>query len=472
MSCRRASLAIAIAIATRSGAGAARLDAQQATAYLPLRFDEQWTGRERRDVTDALKDIPLGPGGVLRLNVGGQLRARREGFRNFLAGIDASRGTTDDGVTLLRALLHADLTAGRVARAFVEARHATASANGLPAFRRPFDRDALDLQNAFLELRTPWEGATRLAVRAGRQELSLGSERIISTLDWANARRGWDGVTARAARGDLQLTAFRVRPVSIGAATGNATMDFDLLQGAFLTIGAAGEARRYEAHAIRYEQVIAPGAPARSAAHTFWHVGSRVVQPLPLRAILEVEGALQRGRIDGSYPHRAWFVASELTAPLPALPWSQRLTAGFDIASGDTLAGDGVRGTYRQLFPAVHTYHGYGDLLGRGNLIDARLVWRASPSRAVELRAAAHHFLRAQATDGVFGINAEVLVPRGVLGRQRHLGDELDLTAAWRVGRHLRVDGGIAWFRPGAAPRAAGVTRDVAWAFSSVAVTF
>src|SRR5262249_37708820 len=52
-------------------------------------------------------------------------------------------------------------------------------------------------------------------VRIGRQELTLGTSRIVSLRDSPNIRRAFDGVHAFQDRGAVRLDAFWLRPITI-----------------------------------------------------------------------------------------------------------------------------------------------------------------------------------------------------------------------------------------------------------------
>ncbi len=55
---------------------------------------------------------------------------------------------------------------------------------------RPTDRDDLDLHQTFADLRVPFSGSDELTLRAGRQEMAYGSQRLISVRESPNNRLG------------------------------------------------------------------------------------------------------------------------------------------------------------------------------------------------------------------------------------------------------------------------------------------
>src|SRR5207302_1852289 len=78
---------------------------------------------------------------------------------------------------------------------------------------RAIDVDHSDFLNLFVDLKVYEIDGNPLYVRAGRQELLYGSERLISPLDWANTRRTFEGVKAFWHTEKWDVDAFWVEPV-------------------------------------------------------------------------------------------------------------------------------------------------------------------------------------------------------------------------------------------------------------------
>jgi hypothetical protein len=77
----------------------------------------------------------------------------------------------------------------------------------------PIDIDRGDILNLFVDLKV-WDGDGHpVYVRGGRQELLLGSQRLVSTLDWANTRRTFQGVRAFRRGEKWDADVFWVQPV-------------------------------------------------------------------------------------------------------------------------------------------------------------------------------------------------------------------------------------------------------------------
>lgn len=142
---------------------------------------------------DRLKRIPI-PLGDSALSIGGEARLRYD----FREDPEWGQAPQDDrGAFLQRYLLHGDLELGEDVRVFAQLRSALEDGRAGPL--SPVEEGELDLQQAFLELRGERVlGDTGLSIRAGRQEILLGSERLVSVREETNVRRRFDAV-----RGDL-----------------------------------------------------------------------------------------------------------------------------------------------------------------------------------------------------------------------------------------------------------------------------
>ena len=199
-------------------------------------------------------------------------------------------------------------------------------------------------------------------------------------------------------------------------------------------------------------------------------ITGRLVTPLEGTALtVELEGGAQLGAAGNNAAHAVMF-ASDLTWSRRE-GWAPALTVGADWSSGTGSGETSQSGTWDQLYPLAHAHAGYADALGRRNLVEERIVAQVSPTATLRLRLAAHAFQRASTSDAAYDATGAVLRATGA-SASGDIGGELDLTAQWRVGRHLRLDGGVARFTPGQFMRETGAALPYTWGFVSVMTTF
>ncbi len=430
-------------------------------AYEMVRYREDWSKPVTGDAMDPLKHIALWDDGAW-LSLGGHVRARVERDDNFLGG---GAGVRTDNFGLVRVHLHADLHATDHLRAFVEGRVASARGRDLPGGIRTADRDDADVQQGFVEARDIAIGSGHWAVRLGRQELLFGRERVLSPLDWVNARRTFQGGVIEGRAGAFAYTALWVHPVNIVSAGMNVPDVHTSLWGGQVNWDRGGSAIT-EAYAL-VRRVDAAGTAPASQRTT---IAARTLGAVAGAALTyEFEGGLQVGSA-GSNAVQAWMFVSDLTRTWGG-SHAPSITVGADYSSGTGAGAPAQSGTWDQLYPLAHAFLGFADVLGRRNAIEERIVGQWSPTPSVRIRTSVHAFQRASVDDAAYDVTGAVL-RASIPNAPRDVGGEADLTAIWRVGRHLRLDGGVARFTPGDYLRATGAALPYTWGFVSVTATF
>jgi hypothetical protein len=452
------------ALLLASSLAAAASSAQERPAQQDLRFDEDWSllaepsRLASRDPFDPVKWVALGEHAALSL--GGQVRLRLEGWDGFAFGAPAD----DDAALLLTRLrVHADLHVSERFRVFVEAKSAfTTDPDALGGARRT-DSDTIDLQNGFLEWTQPLAGESTLRLRAGRQELRLGKQRLVSPLDWANARRTFDGATLEWLHGKDEIALLAVAPVRVRPYQRNDHVT-DL---GFWGLHARRElsaAARVDAY---YYGLAREGANGEERRHT---LGARASSPIAsTRFDVEGEAAYQFGRA-GSADISAGMVAAQLGYWLQELRVSPRFFAGVDWASGAEHAGGDVA-LFDQLYPLGHAYLGIADLEGRQNVIALSAGLSARPLPALTAELVLHHFRRAGRADGLYNAGG-ALLRAGDPTASREVGEEIDVSFAYRYDAHTLIGGGWAHFFPGHFVQQTGPARDVDFAYLFAQLTF
>jgi hypothetical protein len=122
----------------------------------------------------------------MTFSTGGQFWAR------YMHEHNSRLSPNDNEYTLTRVRAYGDMLVGDRIRVFGEFIWADALSEDLAPL--PIDVNRGDALNLFLELSLFDYRGKPVYARVGRQELLLGSQRLVSTLDWANTRRTFDGV--------------------------------------------------------------------------------------------------------------------------------------------------------------------------------------------------------------------------------------------------------------------------------------
>ena len=437
--CRSLSLA-ALLIASPAAA-------QTAPDLTIPRYDEDWsvladpaarTGRW----TEAFKYIPLDETGSAYLTTGAELRLRNEAFRNTLWG-----AAPDDGYLWARAMPYADLHAGP-ARAFVQP--ILAYALGVAPAAGPVDQTRADLLQGFCDVTLP-VGRARVTLRAGRQMLSLGTERLIGTRYGPNVPLAFDGIRAIVRQGGLALTLLRVRPVQPGLASfDDRSSSTRRLAGAYASVpGLDFYYLDYRNDRARFADDAGEERRRSFGLRSFgtqrqWH--------------WNVEGIVQHGRF-AARRIRAWSIGSELGRAFPEVTFKPDVTMRFNIVSGDTDRRDRTLGTFNALFPKGK-YFGELSPVGPYNIVNANPGVALDLGGGVTAGVMAQFYWRYARADGVYDVPGNMIRAAGT-AHARFIGKQIEALTAWQASPELALSASLSAFDAGRFLRETGPAQTI-----------
>ncbi|HNR10523.1 MAG TPA: alginate export family protein [Nitrosomonas europaea] len=340
---------------------------------------------------------------------------------------------------LLRTRLHADLWYQDQFRLFAEMLDARALGLDLPALA--IDKNHTDMLNLFADVKLGQFMDGPAYLRVGRQELLYGSQRLISTLDWANTRWTFQGVKTFWQTPAFNLDAFWVRPMVTELNqfdNWDKDRNFVGLWGTYKAI--PGQVLDLYYLSLIDNRIVSPANITQgnvlqgdSVLHT---IGARWVGDYE-RILYELEGMYQFGKrshLDIS----AFSIASGVGYQLP-LPMNPQFWLRYDFASGDKNHRDGRSNTFNQLFPFGHYYFGYIDQIGRQNIHDFNAQFTLHPQPWVTFLGQYHRFYLANKRDYLYNAAGAGTI-RDITGQSgSHVGDEIDFTINFHLSRHQDV---------------------------------
>lgn len=412
--------------------------------YLPNPADEDWSfladETKRLDFWDPIKYIRLGESERF-MTLSGEIRFRPEGLR--IRGV-GERPTTTDNYLLQRYLFGADVHVHRRVRVFAEIQ--SGIINGRLGSPRPTDQNTLDFHQAFVEWQPIMSARRRMRVKVGRQELAIGSTRLISASPGLNVKRAFDGVTVRYRTDTWYTTAALAQLVGVDSGVFDDRPESDQV---FWGLAAARTSPRFQRGELglyylgidRNRSLFAQGvAPERR--HTTglgWNGVGR-------RFDLNYDVLFQWGDFGGA-PIRAWAFATETGLRFPGARWTPRVGIRTDFASGDRDRLDPRLQSFNPLFPG-NSYSGAVGLLGPTNLTDLTPAVTMRPSRTLTLGFEAPTYWRTSTGDGVYGTDQRLILPPGA-GEGKYVGTNPSVIVVYQATRHLQFQGVVTRFLSG-----------------------
>lgn len=413
---------------------------------------------------EPLKFVPLDRDGECYLSLGGEIRQQYEFIDDPDFGLAAADG---DGYLLQRYLLHADFRLGPSFRCFGQLASALSSFQDIPP--GPADVNRLDVHQAFADFGTGSAGTgdDALTLRAGRQEMLYGSQRLVSVREGPNVRRTFDACRVLSRFGEWRVDAFLSRPVETDPGRFDDWGDGDaLLWGVYCTAPVA-TSLRIDLYYLGLDQPDA-SFEAGTADEVRHSVGARWFGETG-RVDYNFEGVYQWGKFDGG-GIRAWTLASDTGYTFADAPLAPRLAIRVDISSGDDDPNDGELGTFNPLYPRGN-YFGEAAILGPLNLIDVHPMARLQLSDTTSFEAAWTWYWRTSKQDGVYGSGLN-LIQDSAGSEARYIGNELSVLFEWQIDRHLAFTTSFSHFFAETFLTATGPGEDVDYVMAMVTYRF
>ena len=421
-----------------------------------LRYEESYAYLDEasapRSPVDPIKRIPL-PIPETYISLGGEIRLRYDYAENPAWGDEPQ---DDWGAFLQRYLVHADVSVGRHVRTFIQLRSALEDGRDGPP--SPVEEGELALQQAFLELSSPFFGADEVLLRGGRQELSFGSERLVAAREGPNIRRRFDGLRIGAEGTGWEASALGFFLTENEEGVFNDDVNEDVaLWGIYATadrvLGVSGSLDLYYlgyrengaefVQGIEDEERHSVGARLFGASGGFdWNW----------------EFIFQWGEF-GDDRILAWTIATDSGYRFDDAPLRPRTGISANIASGDDDPDDGSLGTFNPLFPRGN-YFSHLALLGPRNFVNLHPSVELEMSESLRLGFDVNLYWRLESGDGIYAPNGDVL-REGSETSSRFVGTAYSASVDWDVSELLFLGAIFTHVVPGSFVERTGRSREI-----------
>jgi hypothetical protein len=336
------------------------------------------------------------------ITIGGQVRPRAE-FRDPV-------GVGYDVLTSMRVRAQIAAKLDKNVDAFIQLQDVRLwgeETNTLGDFRA----DNFDLHQGYITLNNINDAA--ISIRAGRQAISFGGQRLIGAVEWTQQGRVFDGlrVMHKPQWGSVDVLGIRLSDATAAGISTNA-----YLAGVYANVNPG-----IDFYGI-YNRVSGGTDQYTLGARWVSNIGA-----MPLR----LEGSFQTGERGGT-DVSAFMFGGRLGLPFGKATF----TLWYDYLSGDDNPTDGKTKVFDTLFATNHKFYGFADLFlnipahtGSLGLQDAAIKFAVPLNNGIKLGIDGHaFFLSKQGT-----------------ASGKHLGEEIDITLSYKYSTEVTFVGGASY---------------------------
>ena len=420
--------------------------------FQSLRYEENYSFL-RHDtaptVYQKLKYGPLSSGGDAYVSIGGDLRYQYF----FIQNEDWGMAPKDsNGFLLSRLLVHADLHTSPQFRLFVQVQSSLAA--NKESGTSPIDENGLDLHQAFADLSL----FPNAVFRVGRQELSYGSQRLVSVRELPNNRQAFDAAKFSVKRPRYHLDLFYSRFVQSGKGMFDDRSGRDLqFWGSYQVLKDLPFLQNADLYyfGLSKSKVVFEDGNGEEKRHS---IGTRLWgKKAGWR--YDAEAVFQFGRLNRKNIS-AWTVSLNTGYLLQTVALEPEIGLKTELISGDAKKEDGKLQTFNPLFPRG-AYFGLAALIGPSNLVDVHpsvllQLFKNKLTWSVDYDV----FWRHRIADGIYAPNVSPIAPADKEDK-RFIGQQFSTDLNFTPNRFLMSRLEVTWFRSGAYLKAVNLGKNI-----------
>ncbi len=395
------------------------------------------------------------------LRFSGEFRARAEGFTG--GGFQLN---TDDAYLLTRIRLNMKVEPASWLRFVIQGQDAHVFGKNQNPAAPPY-QDRMDLRVGYVEVGDAEK--KNFGLRAGRQELAFGDERLIGNANWLNTARSFDGVRGTWKVAGVRVDAFATSVVKLHDGQFNEYIPGNIFYGLYASIGKLVPKATVEPYFLWRRQsglATETATPGILSAGTF---GIRWVGKLPAGFDYGLEMGRQSGSL-GTDTVGAWAGHWLAGYTIPHARFTPHVVAEFNYASGDASGTDGQRGTFDQLYATAHDKYGLADQAGWKNIEHLRSGVEFKLNKKWSAQTKYTAWWLANTHDALYNAAGAVVAKRAAGNAGKFVGQEIDIQMSYNFNKMLGIAGGFGHIFPGTFLK--NTTPGVAYNFPYATLTY
>ena len=319
---------------------------------------------------------------------------------------------------------------------FVEAQDARIfgeSASGAPAINEKavpnIYKDQLDIHRAFALVNVSINEIP-LQIKLGRQKFNLAQKRLVSSLEWVNTARVWDGVRISYGNKEgrsAEIFVSQIVPVSPDEFNNHNPTTKRYFNSSFSGIYITDK-KLIPKITTEYYYLYREENKVDDAVSTFGVRADYKQNDVDMNG----EFAYQIGSF-GGLDHSAYML--HLGVGYKTSIWSTpKISTAYNFGSGDKNSNDDKHQTFDNLYPLNHAYYGYMDLFGLQNLHNFELIGAGKVSKKLSYRIGWQMFyLVNEDSDSWYNAGLGKLRTPSQNLTSAHVGNEIDVTVTYKL---------------------------------------
>ncbi len=303
---------------------------------------------------------------------------------------------------------------------------------------------AVDIFEGYFLVKNIWDAP--VAVKAGRQTLVYGDQRLLGHLGWKDQARTHDALKVMVNVGSTQIDFIASKEDESGKPSDEKN-DADIL-GAY-SVTQINDDITLDVYALNWKTAGSDSDGNAIKGHDYLTYGLRGKAVLGSFDVT-AEAAFQSGDWSEGVTQSANAFAVRAGYKLGVM--GARIGVEYDHGSGDDDPSDSEHKTFVFPYHTNHGKYGYMDYFSWGNMNDIQLNLSAKPAENVIVKLDFHSFTLAEGNDDWLNVvGTKTFLAATSAGNSTDAGTEIDLTAIYKAAKNIKLVAGYSVFQPGKA---------------------
>jgi hypothetical protein len=305
--------------------------------------------------------------------------------------------------------------------------------------------DPFDLRQSYIELgKTEGNG---FKVRAGRQDLAIGSGRLVSSGDWSNVTKSFDILHGYYTSAGIKVDVIAGSVVLADPTRMDRNKPGERFYVAYTSFNKVIPAGVIEPYVMAKTALNVKGKDGVLGNADTIYGGARVMGKTPYGFDYSAE-AVREG---GGYAHdtvQAFGYVAGGGWTFSRAPWHPRLNADYAWASGDDNRKDGHHQSFDYLYGTQQPMYSLTGIFAWRNIADWRAGVELTPRKNLTLSASFRDFWLATVQDGLYNCGGTRTV-FNAKATSNHVGEGLEAIFSYRFNSRTTLGAGIGTVAPG-----------------------
>lgn len=403
------------------------------------------------NIYEKIKFISLHTDKTTWLTLGGELRYQYQFFKEEEWGNVAN---DNNGFILVRNMLHTDLHLNKHFRFFSQFK--SNSIHSREVAPKRIDVNAFDVHQSFFDYNNNI-GQYNLNFRAGRQEIKLGSQRLVTVREGPNNRLTFDGICTTLQSKNSKWDVFYLHPIidkpEILDDNFNAENKIYGLYSVFNNIKIIENIDLY--YIVAYNKTaIFNGNPNNETRHS---IGTRIWDTKG-NWTYDFEGVFQFGQF-GDQNIVAYTTSLHTNYTFKNIKFEPQLGLKTEVISGDKDPNDNRLNSFNPLYPRG-AYFGLAALIGPVNLIDIHPYVEFKIAEELTFGIDYDWFWRNSTLDRIYGPNVRPIFTNNIT-TEKFIGGQLGADFNYQVSEFFGIVLEGTWFKAGDYLKAVSLGKDI-----------